>query len=63
MSDLDFLIPENIPLWELTIIAVAAVAVLLVFIVWYFLGYNLVVVPNEPAVMNKLSSSFIGLML
>jgi hypothetical protein len=52
MSDLKFLIPENIPLWEMTVEAVALVVMLLVLVLWYFFGYDLVVVPNQPNVIN-----------
>ncbi len=53
MSDLEFLIPKNIPVWEIVVIMCAAFAMLLVFILWYFFGYELVVLPSGPSVMNS----------
>ncbi|MFC2162905.1 hypothetical protein ACFLRF_04420 [Candidatus Altiarchaeota archaeon] len=54
MSEFDYrsLLPKGIPVWELAIAGVAIFAMVIVFLLWYLYGYDLVIVPNTPNLMN-----------
>jgi len=42
----------RIPVWELALMAAAGVAVVIVFMLWWFLGYDLAVVAKAGASMQ-----------
>lgn len=47
----------KIPVWELTVFALAALAVVVVVILWIFFGYSLVLVPKTvPTIEAGLSA-------
>jgi hypothetical protein len=45
-------IDKYIPLWELLVIVIALFSIVLVLILWWAFGYNLIVVP-EPTELLK----------
>jgi hypothetical protein len=52
MANILGLIDRYIPLWEAAVILLALFAILLVLILWWAFGYNLIVVPEPTAVVK-----------
>jgi len=48
---------SKIPVWEIAVFALAITAVLIVFVLWYFFGYDLALVQNtNPTMQSSLVS-------
>ena len=52
MLDVIKLIDRAVPIWEIFVIGLAMFGIVLVLVLWWAFGYNLIVVPEPTAVVK-----------